>query len=146
MPPTGLGLKGNTLYVADSLNNRIAAISNALNRTTSAGTGRTVSSGGSLNDPLAIAIAFNGDILTTNADDGFLITTNPGGVQISKALLDNTGSPPGSGTLFGIAVAGAPLEYRTGYCCGLSRTFALRVEFAVRAPLRERPKNVCGRA
>src|SRR6266487_1556373 len=34
--PTGVGLSGNTLYVADSLNNRIAAIHNAVERTTTA--------------------------------------------------------------------------------------------------------------
>jgi hypothetical protein len=45
-----LGLASNgTLYVADTLLNRIAAIPNAVFRLTSAGTGRTVSEGGNLN-------------------------------------------------------------------------------------------------
>ncbi|MGH7879509.1 MAG: hypothetical protein ACREQD_08440, partial [Candidatus Binataceae bacterium] len=40
---------GALLYVADSLNNRITVIDHPLGRTTSAGTGRVLSSGGSLN-------------------------------------------------------------------------------------------------
>ncbi|MGH3168416.1 MAG: hypothetical protein ACRDN0_21355 [Trebonia sp.] len=45
--PTGVGLgRGGTLYVADTLNNRIAAIPGALFRFTSAGTGRTVTGNG----------------------------------------------------------------------------------------------------
>lgn len=102
--PTGLALGKNnkTLYVADSLDNRIAAISNPLHRSDSAGTGRTLSSGGSLNDPLGMTLAINGDILTVNGDDGFMVTTTPKGKQISAVLLDSTGSPPGAGALFGL--------------------------------------------
>jgi hypothetical protein len=68
--PTGLALShnnrdsrkdGRTLYVADSLNNRIVAISDPLHRGTSDGTGMTVLQGGSLNDPLGLAIAPNGN-------------------------------------------------------------------------------------
>ena len=72
--PTGVGLGGSTLYVADSLSNRIAAIPNAVTRTTSAGTGTTVTSGGALNDPLGLTIASSGNILTVNGNDGFLIS------------------------------------------------------------------------
>ena len=102
--PTGLTLNKNhkTLYVADSLNNRIAAIDDPLTRASSDNTGATVSSGGSLNDPLGMTLAINGNILTVNGDDGFLVETTPGGAQIFKVLLDNTGSPPGSGALFGL--------------------------------------------
>jgi hypothetical protein len=102
--PTGLTLSKNhkTLYVADSLNNRVAAIDNPLLRTSSDDTGATVSSGGALNDPLGMTLAINGNVLTVNGDDGFLVETTPGGVQIFKTLLDNTGSPPGSGALFGL--------------------------------------------
>ncbi len=106
--PTGVGLSPNfrqegLLYVADSLNNRIAAIPNALNRTTSAGTGFTVSEGGSLNDPLGLVVAPNGHILTVNGNDGFITEITPQGRQIATRQLDNTGTPPGSGTLFGLA-------------------------------------------
>jgi len=47
----------------------------------------------------------NGDILTANGDDGFLIKTTPGGAQIAAVELDDTpvaGSLPGAGTLFGL--------------------------------------------
>ena len=51
--PTGVALDGNQdlLFVADSLNNRIAGIPNPLTRTDSANTGVTLSQGGALNDP-----------------------------------------------------------------------------------------------
>ena len=74
----GLGLgKDGTLYVADTESNRIAAIPNALNRTTTAFAGKDVSANGALNGPLGLAIAPNGDILTVNAGDGNLVETSP---------------------------------------------------------------------
>jgi sugar lactone lactonase YvrE len=102
--PTGLALSKNnkTLFVADSLNNRIAAISDPLSRMSSAGTGSTVSSGGALNDPLGMTLAVNGNILTVNGNDGFLVETSPRGVQLSATVLDDTGNPPGAGALFGL--------------------------------------------
>jgi hypothetical protein len=103
--PTGLGFSRGTLYVADSLSNRIAALPNALFRFSSAGTGTTVSTNGFLNDPLGLAIAPNGDILTVNGNDGNIVETTPGGAQVAHQLIDNTGSPPGAGALFGLAVA-----------------------------------------
>jgi hypothetical protein len=102
--PTGVGLRGSTLYVADSLNNRIAAIANAVKRESTAGTGKDVTLKGTLNDPLGLTIAPNGDILTVNGNDGNIVETTPGGTQIAHKLLDSTGSPPGSGCLFGLAV------------------------------------------
>jgi hypothetical protein len=102
--PTGLALGKNnkTLYVADSLDNRIAAIRDPLHRMTSADTGTTISSGGHLNDPLGMTLAINGDILTANGDDGFLVETTPKGQEVSAILLDSSGSPPGAGALFGL--------------------------------------------
>jgi hypothetical protein len=104
--PTGVTLSSNNgqLYVADSLNNRVAAISNPLDRMTSDGIGDTVTSGGALNDPLGVTLAPNGDILTVNGNNGFLVWTTPRGAQVRKDLLDGSGSPPGAGALFGIAV------------------------------------------
>lgn len=105
--PTGLGLSGQTLYVADSVGNRIAAIRHAVTRRT-ASTGATVSSGGALNDPLGLAMAPGGDILTVNGADGNLVETTPTGHQVVVKVLDNTpvsGEPNGNGTLFGLAVA-----------------------------------------
>jgi hypothetical protein len=98
--PQGLALANGTLYIADSLNNRIAAIPNAVKRGTSAMTGATISVGHFLNDPLGVTIAPNGDILTTNGNDGRLVETTPQGVQLAQKLVDRTGSPPGSGCLF----------------------------------------------
>lgn len=110
--PTGVALSQSmgsddhhqVLYVADSLNNRIAAISNPLTRSSSAGTGTTISKGGSFNDPLGLTVAPDGNILTVNGDDGFLVVTTPSGHQIAKVLLDSSGNPPGAGALFGLAV------------------------------------------
>jgi hypothetical protein len=104
--PTGVALSPDNqwLFVSDSLNNRIGAIPNPLFRTTSAGVGDTVTTGGALNDPLGLAIAPDGDILTANGFDGFLVRTTPHGLQVSKHLLDSSGSPPGAGALFGLAV------------------------------------------
>ncbi len=104
--PTGVGLGRNgTLYVADTGLNRITGIPNAITRMVSAGTGFRVTSGGRLNAPLGLAIAPNGDILTVNGGDGFIVETTPGGHQVASFLLDNSGTPPGAGALFGLAVA-----------------------------------------
>jgi hypothetical protein len=102
--PTGVGLspKGDTLYVADSLNNRITAIPDPVFRATSAGTGATVTQGGSLNDPLGLTVLPGGNILTVNGNNGFLVETTADGNQINRALLDSSGSPPGAGALFGL--------------------------------------------
>jgi hypothetical protein len=94
-----------TLYVANALDNSIAAIPNATWRTTSAGTGNTVSSGGKINDPLGLTMAPNGDILTVNGANGLVVETTPQGKQIANKFLDKSGSPPGSGALFGLVVA-----------------------------------------
>ena len=102
--PTGMALSTDhsTLYVADSLNNRIASISSPVTRTTAIKNGTTVSQGGSLNDPLGMTLSDNGDILTVNGNDGFLVETTPAGAQIDQVLLDSTGDPPGAGALFGL--------------------------------------------
>jgi len=104
--PTGLGLNSQgTLFVADSVGNGITAIPRALVRHGSAGTGHMVTSGGDLNTPLGLAIAPNGDVLTVNAGDGFIVETTPSGNQIAKFLLDKTPPAPlGAGALFGLAV------------------------------------------
>jgi len=107
--PTGVGLGANgTLYVADTLNSRIAAIPNATARLGSDGTGTTVSQGNNLAGPLGLAIAPGGDILTVNGTNGNIVETTPGGRQVATAVLDNTptpGLPNGNGALFGLAVA-----------------------------------------
>ena len=91
------------LYVADTLSNRVAVIDRALTRTSSAGIGRTLSSGGSLNGPLGLVVTSHGTVLTVNSGDGFITEISPHGPQVAKFQLDNTGSPPGAGALFGLA-------------------------------------------
>ena len=104
--PTGVGLgRGGKLYVADTFANRITAIPGAANRNSSAGTGTTITSGGALSGPLGLAIAPNGDVLTVNSGNGLIVETTPNGRQVATRFLDNSGSPPGSGALFGLAIA-----------------------------------------
>jgi hypothetical protein len=98
--PTGVGLGPNgTLYVADTVANRIAAIPHAAIRFTDDGNGHTVTQGGNLNGELGLAIAPNGDVLTVNGNDGNIVEVTPGGVQTFKTLIPN-----GGGDLFGLAV------------------------------------------
>jgi hypothetical protein len=104
--PTGVGLsRHGTLFVADTQNNTITAIPHALFRPGSAGTGAVVTSGGDLNNPLGMAIAPNGDILTVNGSDGRIVETTPSGMQIAAKYLDSTTPAPlGAGALFGLAI------------------------------------------
>ncbi|MCL2768527.1 MAG: hypothetical protein FWD42_00245 [Solirubrobacterales bacterium] len=102
--PTGLALGSNgTLYLASTLENRITAIPQATTRTTPAPAGgSTVSEGGHLKEPLGLALAPNGNIITTNAGDGNMVETTPSGQQVAVQTAD---SKTGAGTLFGLAVA-----------------------------------------
>jgi hypothetical protein len=100
--PTGLamGIGGGTLYVADTLANRIAAIPLALVRQQPVRGGADVSVGGSLNSPLGLASAPNGDLLTVNAGDGNLVEVTRSGAQVATKTLEAAGG----GSLFGLAV------------------------------------------
>jgi sugar lactone lactonase YvrE len=111
--PTGVGLSkdGFSLYVADTLNSRITAIPFPLSRVSSAGTGLTITKGGGLNGPLGLTVASNGDILTVNAGDGYMVQTTPDGLQVAKSLLDSSGTPPGAGALFGVTTVGPDVYY-----------------------------------
>lgn len=117
--PTGLGLAPSCqhgeedcesrsgeneplLYVADSLNNRVVVITEPLTRTKPSGSGKVLSSGGSLNDPLGLTVAPNGHILVVNGNDGFITEISSHGVQIAKKLIDSNGLPQGAGALFGL--------------------------------------------
>ena len=105
--PTGVGLSNGKLFVANSAGNAIGAISGAMSRSTPAAP-TMISKGKHLNDPLGLAIAPNGDVLTTNGGDGKLVETTPSGSQVAVRVLDNTPVPPGpagNGTLFGLVVA-----------------------------------------
>ncbi len=108
--PTGVAFDAghNVLYVNDSLSNRLAAIPNALFRQHSGGPGITVSIRGSLNDPLGLTLAPNGNLIAANGNDGNLVEITPSGRQVATKLVDSTGNPPAAGTLFGLfAVPGA---------------------------------------
>ena len=107
--PTGLALSpDNTLYVTDGLDNLIAAITDAVSRTTSAGTGRVVTQGGLLSWPLAMAWSPENHLLVCNGRDGRVVEVDPvAGRQIYAQWINNdqAQSPPGNGDLFGIAMA-----------------------------------------
>jgi hypothetical protein len=103
--PTGVGLGPNgVLYVADTLANRVTGIPDAVFRGTDDGTGFTVSAGHQLNGELGLVVAPGGDILTVNSGNGNLVEITPSGAQIAVRTLDSSGSPPGAGALFGLAV------------------------------------------
>ncbi len=106
--PTGLALIGNTLYVSDAIENRIVAIPDAPTRSTSAGTGRTVTKDGLLQRPLALAATAEGHILATNGKNGQVVEFDPAsGKQLAAQWIDSNQaqSPPGNGDLFGLAMA-----------------------------------------
>ena len=108
--PTGVALAPNgTLYVNDTLDNRIAAVSQAMTRTTAAAdAGTTVSQGQHLKQPLGMALAPNGDIITTNAGDGNMVETTPAGKQVAVATAD---TKTGAGSLFGLLVTSNGIYY-----------------------------------
>lgn len=101
--PTGVALaKDGTLYLADTLSNRISAIPQALTRTSAVENGgATITSGGKLKQPLGLTLAPNGDILTTNAGNGNIVETTPTGKQLIARTADKK---TGAGSLFGLLV------------------------------------------
>lgn len=102
--PTGLALaKNGTLYLADTLSNRIAAIPEALSRSSAVKSGgTTVTRGGKLRQPLGLALAPNGDILAANAGNGNIVETTPTGKQLLARTADKE---TGAGSLFGLLVS-----------------------------------------
>jgi hypothetical protein len=106
--PTGVALgPDGTLYVVDTAENRIAGISNAVNRSTSAGLGNTVIKNGSLNAPLGLTITpFKQNLLTVNGNNGEMLEITPAGQQVAEMSVAKIGSPPGAGALFGVATTG----------------------------------------
>jgi len=111
--PTGVGLAPDgTLYVADTLENRIASIDNAASRTSTAGIGKTVTLNPALNAPLGLAVRpTNGNIFTVNGNNGLLIETTETGAPDGRLLLDSSVTPPVSGALFGLATASEGLYF-----------------------------------
>jgi hypothetical protein len=107
--PTGVAFNDSTatLFVADSLNNRIAAVPNALFRNDAVENGgQTISQGHELNDPLGLVFAPDGSLIAANGNDGNLVEVNPVTGQQDKKMVDNSGKPPkGAGALFGLFAA-----------------------------------------
>ena len=99
--PTGVALgTDGTLYVADTVNSRIAAIRDAPFRFFPAPNGgQTVFEGMPLNAPLGMTLAPNGDILTANGGDGNIVETTPGGSSVATVAAD-----PSGGDLFGLTL------------------------------------------
>ncbi len=102
--PTGVALEPDgTLYVADTVQSRIAAVPFATSRFFPvAGGGVTVSQGGSLNAPLGLAVAPGGDLIAVNGNDGNAVEVTPFGAQVDTRTIDPFDS---GGDLFGLAIA-----------------------------------------
>jgi hypothetical protein len=101
--PTGVALEPNgTLYVADTVHSRIAAVPFATSRFFPVPGGVTVSQGGSLNSPLGLAVAPGGDLIAVNGNDGNAVEVTPFGAQVDTRTIDPFDS---GGDLFGLAIA-----------------------------------------
>ncbi len=100
---TGVVLGSNgTLYIAETVQNRVAEIPNALSRVTPFVDGsKTLSFGGWLNGPLGVTLAPNGDVIVMNGSDGNAVEISPSGRQLAKSTLIRNGS----GDLFGATIA-----------------------------------------
>jgi hypothetical protein len=107
--PVGLAVWGSTLFIADSLANRIAVIHWATTRRWSGGLGFTLAEGGLLKQPLGIVILpHSAVILIVNGSNGNLIAVSQTGRVVLVKALDTTamtGSDPGAGSLFGISTS-----------------------------------------
>jgi hypothetical protein len=102
--PTGLALSRGTLYVADTLDNRIAAVAKPLGRKTAVDNGgTTVASGAPLNGPLGLTRVPGGDLVAANGGDGNLVEITPGGNFAATADVETMF---GAGSLFGLTPDG----------------------------------------
>jgi hypothetical protein len=102
LAPTGLALSfEGTLYVDNSLNNTVTAITNATKRSKAVVAGaHIVAKGGGLNAPLGMVITSSGDLIVVNGNNGVATELGPSGKQVAtKTLIKN-----GAGDLFGIAL------------------------------------------
>jgi hypothetical protein len=109
--PTGLLLSGDgeSLYVADTGNNRIQVLNNVQETNKDRGAGQTVASGAPLRGPLALARSPQGTIVASNGDaagpsstaPNQVVEIDPNGGFVAMRQLDS-GTP---GAIFGIAIA-----------------------------------------
>jgi hypothetical protein len=105
--PSGLALSASgALFVADDVGNRIVSIPDALVGPGSSGTGATLSRGGQIADPVGLAVAPNGDLLSTNGGNGKIVEITASGRQVGDYYADQDvdQDPPGADELAGIAV------------------------------------------
>jgi hypothetical protein len=111
--PTGVALSpSGTLFVADTVNSRIARIPDAIFRSSAVNAGAasaTVSAGTPLNGPLGLTLAPNGDLLTVNAGDNNLVELTQAGKVVTVTDVDTVDTPPG-GALFGLAATAGPRQ------------------------------------
>ena len=108
--PTGVALSPNgTLFVADTVNSRIARVPDAIFRHSPVNAGAsssTASADPHLNGPLGLALTPGGDLLAANGADNNLVELTQGGRLVTVKDVD-TIDPPG-GALFGLATATYP--------------------------------------
>jgi DNA-binding beta-propeller fold protein YncE len=66
--------------------------------------GNVVTEGDHLKEPLGMALAPNGNIITTDGGDGNMVETTPSGQQVAVQTADRK---TGAGALFGLAISPA---------------------------------------
>ncbi|HXQ19484.1 MAG TPA: hypothetical protein VN781_07620 [Acidimicrobiales bacterium] len=109
--PTGVAVDATgNVFVADTVGSKIWEIPNALAMTSSLGEGAAIATSAQrLAGPLGLTIAPNGDLLTVNAANGYVVELSPTGSAVDRVQLDKSvaakGAVPGSGALFGLVAA-----------------------------------------
>jgi hypothetical protein len=116
--PTGLAYDSSRdiLYVASTADNAIFGVSDAGDRTSSAGRGFTIFNDQKhLHGPLGLILAPNGDLITANGDAVFaggtqndLVEFTPQGFLVATYQMD--AGPPGGA--FGIAIEGSQGSFK----------------------------------
>jgi hypothetical protein len=119
--PTGVAYdqENDVLFVASTADNEIFAVSNAGIRTAppANGTGTVIFKNNHLRGPLALVLAPNGDLITSNGDAVNANVNEPSEiVEFTKRgqFIGQFNVDPGQGGAFGIAVE-APGEHRTRF-------------------------------
>ena len=107
--PTGLAYDPttDTLFVASTADNAIFAVPRAGNRTGSAGTGNVIFQDDHLRGPLALVLAPNGDLITSNGDAVNPDPTQPSEiVEFTKSgkFVGQFNVDAGQGGAFGVAI------------------------------------------